>query len=77
VAERRKFCNKGRGDVCVLGHNINVKGGECCDTVEEKSEKKKHRPKRAIKEIGRGCEEWFHLAHDNCKQLENYSVYFK
>jgi len=52
-----------------------MKGGKCCNTVEEKSEKKKHRLRRAMKEIRRGCEEWFYLAHDSCKQLENCSVY--
>ena len=56
--------------------NINVKGGKCCNTAEEKSEKKRHMPRRKMKEIERGCEEWLYLAHDNCKQLENYSVHF-
>jgi len=55
--------------------NINVKGGKCCNTVEVESKKKRHRPRQVMKEIGRGCEEWFYLAHDSCKQLENYSVY--
>ena len=55
--------------------NINVKDGKCCNTVEEKSEKKRDRPRRTVEEIERGSEEWLYLAHDSCKPLENYSVH--
>lgn len=53
---------------------MNVKDGKCCNTVEEKSEKKRHRPRRAMKEIDSECETWFCLVRDSCKPLESYSI---
>jgi hypothetical protein len=45
--------------------------GKCYNTDEEKPEKERHRPRRAMEELRRGRKEWFCMAYDSCKQLEN------